>query len=212
MKTLVVGLTGGFATGKSTVAGILRRLGAFVIDTDRLAHQALVKGTPQYKKIVRKFGSGNILNRRGWIDRRKLGSIVFSDSRRLRELESILHPFVFKKTEEILAKTPRKIAVVEVPLLFETRFDRRMDKTVVVACSAAEQVKRAVGKHGLDAEEVRRRINRQMPLDKKKRKADFVIENNRGLKELRRNVNALWDSLNRTVSKESFNQKLGKGV
>ncbi|HNV86410.1 MAG TPA: dephospho-CoA kinase [Candidatus Omnitrophota bacterium] len=206
MRTLAVGLTGGFATGKSTAAGMLKRRGAWVVDADRLAHRALAKGTAQYKAIVKKFGGKRILDPAGRISRKKLGEMVFSDPRKLRGLEAILHPFVFKEAEAMLKKSRKKITVFEVPLLFETRFDRRMDKTVVVACSGSEQIRRASKKHGLNAKEIRKRIKMQMPLGEKKRKADFVIENNKGLGELERKIGALWGSLNRAVSQRTLSK------
>jgi len=210
MKTLAVGLTGGFATGKSAAAGIFRKLGARVIDCDRLAHRALAKGSAPYRRTVRCFGAEAVLGRNGAIDRKKLAGIIFYDSRKRKKLEAIVHPFVFAKATEALRKCGKPVAVLEVPLLFETGFDQRVDKTVVVTCSLSKQVARAMRKHGLAKSEVLRRIRAQMPLAEKERRADFTVGNDGSLAETARSIKAVWNSLRGLPRGENIN--LNKGV
>lgn len=210
VKILTVGLTGGFATGKSAVSGVFRKLGACVIDFDRLARQALEKGSPVYRKAVEAFGAGAVLARSGEIDRRKVAEIIFSDAKKRKKLEAFVHPFVFQRAEEALGKCRKRIAVLEVPLLFETGFDKRVDVTVVVTCSLKRQVARAMRKHGLSKSEVLRRIKAQMKLAEKERRADFVILNEGELEGTAKKIKVVWTSLERLCA--GGKNKSNKGV
>lgn len=195
MKPLVVGLTGGFATGKSTVARMFRKLGAKVLDCDRIAHQALTQGTPTYFKIVKQLGPHAVCSPKGMIDRKKLGRIVFGNPLNRKKLERIIHPFVFREIGSELKAISKGVVILEVPLLFETRFDKRVDKVIVVSASRSTELARIRKKFRLSFEEARRRVAAQMPLSKKKTGADFVIENNRSLKETALQVKRLWKKL-----------------
>lgn len=171
---------------------MFKQSGAEVIDADRIAHKALTKGTPSYRKIVQWLGRYDILNSRKNIERGKLACLVFRDPAKRRRLEKIVHPFVFREIEKQISRTRRPVAVVEVPLLFETGLDKKMDYNVVVAAPQTVQIKRARLRSGCRPGESKRRIAAQMPLARKVKKADFIIDNSGNLKRTRRQLEELW--------------------
>lgn len=176
---LKVGLTGGLACGKSFVGQTLAELGCLVVQADELGHEALEPDGAAYGPVVREFGRG-ILDAGGRIDRRVLASLVFDDPQRLAVLNSLVHPPVLRLEErriaEFAAREPKGIAVVEAAILIETGSYRRFDKIILVTCDEATQVRRAMKRDGLDEAEVRARLRRQMPLEEKRKYADFVID------------------------------------
>ncbi len=192
--SLLVGLTGGVGTGKSTVADCFSRLGAQVIDSDKLAHQALKPGTPTYDAICDHFGRKNILGSRGLIDRKKLGAIVFNRPAKRKILESIVHPYVFQEIEKA-AKKKEGILILEVPLLFETNFNESMDVNIVVSASRARQAERLKKRNGMTLAEVSARIKAQTPLSRKAALADFVVNNNGSKTETKIQVKEIWKKL-----------------
>ena len=177
---IVVGLTGGIASGKSTVASFFEELGARRIDADRLAREALARGTPGWAQAVARFGRG-ILLPDGEIDRKGLAARVFADAAERRALEAIVHPAVRESVRRRLAEIgreePSALVVLEVPLLFETGMDRGCDARVVVFVPEALQIERLMARDGIDREEALRRIRAQMPLSEKCARADWVIDN-----------------------------------
>ncbi len=176
---ILVGLTGGVATGKSTVAKMFRRCGAIVIDADELARTVVQPGKPAWREIVRAFGRG-ILNRDRTIDRHALGTIVFHDEKKLRRLERIIHPRVSREqtrlAKQAAKKDPKAIVIYDVPLLFEAGIDTRVDQIIVVTADREAQIARLKKRNGLTRAEALRRIRSQMPLSKKARSADIVID------------------------------------
>lgn len=176
---ILVGLTGGVATGKSTVARMFARCGAVVIDADHLAREAVKPGKPAWREIVRTFGRG-ILNPDRTINRRALGAIVFHDKKKLRRLERIIHPRVAREqtrlTKRAARQDPDAVVIYDVPLLFEAGIDKRMDKTIVVTADRETQIARLKKRNGLTRAEALRRIKSQWPLSRKIRRADIVIE------------------------------------
>ena len=187
---LWIGLTGGIATGKSRVSQILREQGIPVVDADEQAHQAMAPGTVGHNLIIKTFGE-EILDSAGGIDRKKLGSIVFSDKSKLSQLEEILHPIVKEMTQNKrreLETQGEEIAFYDVPLLFEKKLDQQFDKVVVVTCDESEQIKRLEERNQLSEEEASLRIANQLPLSEKVSQADFVIENNSSIANLKVNV------------------------
>lgn len=196
MKPLVVGLTGGAATGKSTVARLLGKLGAEVHDCDHIAHQALIPNTPTYRKIKEKFRGLDIWDRRRAIDRNKLGRVVFRDVRKRKDLEKIIHPFVYGEIKRLIKSAGRPIVIFEVPLLFETHFDRKVDHVIVVDCNRTKQISRLRRKFRLRRGEAERRLSAQWPMAPKKVKADFVVDNDGTLRETEWQVRKLWKQLN----------------
>ena len=198
---LRVGLTGGIATGKSTVAEILREFGCHMLDADQIAHHLIEPGAAAYDDVVREFGRG-ILAADGRVNRKKLGPIVFADSARLARLNAIVHPRVLDELDRELAAIgvaePHTIAVVEAALLIEAGYAPKLDFLVVTWCTAEQQLARltregaaGVAGRGLTLEQARQRIAAQMPNEEKCRMADEVIDCSASLDHTREQVVAL---------------------
>lgn len=182
---LNVGLTGGYASGKSFIAAELERLGAKVIRADELGRAAIEPVGPAYPDVVREFGAV-ILHPDGTVDRRKLASIVFPNQALLQRLNALVHPHVFRE-EQALAQAyahhdESAIVVVEAAIMVEVGSYQRYDKLIVAVCPEAVQIARAMARDGFTEAEVRARLSRQMPLDEKAKLADFRIDTS-GTKE-----------------------------
>lgn len=196
-KTVVIGVTGGFGTGKSTVCRMFGRLGAIVLDADRIAHDVIMPGGAGYKKVISLFGR-SILSGNGRIDRRRLGRVVFKDKKKLNLLISVIHPEVIKRIKEIIKKSRsggvnlQRYFVLDVPLLIEAGLLKTVDKLVVVTADKNTEIRRCLKKHGLKRQEISRRIRNQMPLSKKMRLADFIIDNNGSFNSTRKMVEKAW--------------------
>lgn len=199
-RMIVLGLTGGIATGKSTVAQMFKRYGAFIIDADQLARDVVRPGQPAWREIVKAFGE-DILNPNRSINRRALGEIVFHNRRRLRRLERIIHPRVAKAQQRLALKiaqrSPEAIIVYEVPLLFESGAHKRVDKIVVVTADRETQIARLKRRNGLTRAEALRRIKHQMPLSHKVRRADVVLDGTGNKATVKQEVRRLIRSLHR---------------
>lgn len=171
-----IGLTGGIATGKSYVVGRLREAGVAVVDADVLARQAVAPGSPGLAAVVTRFGAG-VLTPDGQVDRPRLGALVFADAAARRDLEAIVHPIVRRGIaeffEEHAADTP--FAVADVPLLYETRRERHFDAIIVVACAPDVQMTRIITRDGVSHDAARQRLDAQLPIEEKVRRADYVI-------------------------------------
>jgi len=178
-RFLLVGLTGGIATGKSTVSEILRGLGAVVLDADRLAHEVVEPGQPALAAIVREFGR-DVLRPDGTLDRKRVAAIVFSAPERRKALEAITHPAIrerfLARLVELEAEGFDGLVFWDAPVMIETGGHKAMDRLVVVVTDAATQLGRAVGRDG-DRADIERRIANQLPLEEKARLADYVIDN-----------------------------------
>jgi dephospho-CoA kinase len=195
-----VGLTGGLAAGKSTVASFFRELGAFHVDADLIAHALLAMGGAAVREVVARFGE-SIVGADGAVDRRALAAVVFADPRALADLNAIVHPKVraeiarrIADEESNAAASP--VALVDAALLVESGIHRDLDALIVVACTEATQVARAVARGGLTEAEARARVAAQAPLREKLAAADYVIENEGSLDETRRRVREVWKDLN----------------
>jgi dephospho-CoA kinase len=193
----VIGVTGGLGTGKSTVAAMLARLGAKVVDADKIARRLLNPDEACFGPVVRMFGR-DILTR-GRVDRKKVARVVFRDPARLKKLERVIHPEVRKvilsEIQKLKERGRTAILVVDVPLLFEAGFDNLVDRSVVVTAAMAVQIERAAKKLGITKAEARRRIKAQMPLRQKIRFADIIIDNNGTLIQTKKQVKRLWEKL-----------------
>lgn len=178
-RFLLVGLTGGLATGKSTVADAFRRLGCVIIDADVLAREVVEAGEPAHAEIVREFGPG-VLRPDGGLDRKTLGAIVFADPARRRRLEAITHPRIrerfLRRLQELDDRGFDGIVLFDAPVMIESGNYKNMDRLVVVVTDSATQRARALARDG-DREDLERRIASQMPLQDKARLADYVIDN-----------------------------------
>lgn len=190
-----IGLTGGIGSGKSTVAQQLQKLGAVVVDSDRAAHETYRPHSAGWHKLVAAFGP-DLLLPSGEIDRKRLGTIVFADTAALAKLNAIVHPLVRESLEQTIQEHRRKgtrVLVVEVPLLYETGFEKLVDEVWVTCVPEEVAVRRLAGRNGLTEEAARSRIKAQLASEERERRADVVIDTDVDLKQLERNVQALWD-------------------
>jgi dephospho-CoA kinase len=192
-----IGLTGGIACGKSTVAAMLREMGCHVIEADLVAHELIEPGRPAYEEIVREFGR-EILEASGRVDRASLGRIVFADAAKREKLNAIVHPRVREEVERRIAalerSDPEGIVVVVAALLFEAGYTEALDRMVVAWCRPEQQIER-LRERGLPLEEAQRRIAAQWPVEAKRQRADAEIDCSRTLDETRRQVEELFRNL-----------------
>ena len=176
---ILVGLTGGVATGKSTVAKMFKQCGAVVIDADEQAHEVVIPGKPAWREIVKTFGK-TVLNADRTLNRRELGTIVFGNRTKLHRLEHIIHPRVSREqarlTKRAAQQDPHAVVIYDVPLLFEAGIDKRVDQTIVVTADRKTQIARLKKRNGLSRAEAIHRIRTQMPLSKKVCLADIVVD------------------------------------
>lgn len=197
---MLIGLTGGIASGKSLVAEALKRLGAHLIDADEIAREVVKPGLPAYLGIVKEFGEG-ILNPDKTINRKALAKVVFSDSEIRKRLEQITHPRILdeinKNIKAIKGKNPDAIIVVDAALLIEAGLYKKMDKVIVVYTDKKTQIERMMKRDGFTMDEAKNRISAQMPLQEKRKYADFVIENveGKGQDEVRKEVKRIFEEL-----------------
>jgi dephospho-CoA kinase len=197
------GLTGGVASGKSTAARMLEGLGARIIDADCVGHEQLRPHNPAYQEIVRRFGQ-HILDRTEEIDRKRLGELVFADPEKLLVLNAVLHPRIITRVEELAAQyhaeNPHAVIVVDAALLFEAGIGGRFAKVLVVWCRPEQQIERLMAKTGLSRQEAERRIAAQMPVEEKRRRADYQIDSSGTRENTRAQVAALYPELQRLAA------------
>jgi dephospho-CoA kinase len=189
----LIGLTGGVGSGKTTVAGILRDLGAEVVDADEAAHAAYSPGTPGFDAVAREFGPEFV--RDGRIDRERLGRLVFEDADARRRLNAIVHPMVrdwmAERTAEAVGRGA-EVVVHDVPLLYENGLDGLFSSIVLVYAPEEVQVERLVKGRGFTEERARAVIAAQMPIEEKRRRAHHVIDNSGTPEQTRRQVEEMW--------------------
>lgn len=200
-----VGLTGGIASGKSTVCRLLEAKGCTVVDADVVGHKLLLRGQPGYEPVVKAFGRG-ILAASDEIDRTKLGAEVFGNPTLLEELNRLLHPQVIRTIGETLTALKRAGAmrvVVDASLMIESGFHRDFRRLILVTCTLAQQVDRLMARNGLSREQALQRIALQMPLEEKRAFATDIIDNSGTIEKTRLQVDALFEDLERTAWKPS---------
>ncbi|MDQ1001250.1 dephospho-CoA kinase [Neobacillus niacini] len=188
--SLVIGLTGGIASGKSTVSNMLKEMHITVIDADVEARLAVEKGEPAYQKIVAEFGDDIVLPD-GDIDRQKLGSIIFHNAEKRQLLNSIVHPEVRKRmNDQVEAARTRaeQVIILDIPLLFESKLTYMVEKTILVYVDREIQLKRLMERNDLSLEDAEARIKSQMPLSEKVALSDAVINNNGSTTETKKQV------------------------
>jgi dephospho-CoA kinase len=193
---LLVGLTGGIGSGKSTVARMLEERGAVVFDADLLAREAVEPGTPGHAAVIERFGA-DVLAPGGALDREALASIVFADPSARRDLEQIVHPEVrrlFAEGSEAYRDTDR-IVVFSAPLLVETGMHTAFEILVVVSATVVTQIERLMRQRGMSEAAIRARIDAQAPLEDKAAVADFLVDNGGTIAELENRVERLWYDL-----------------
>ncbi|SFA39266.1 dephospho-CoA kinase [Parageobacillus thermantarcticus] len=197
---LTIGLTGGIASGKSTVTKMIRELGIPVIDADQIARDVVKVGEEAYKQIIQTFGQ-NILQENGEIDRAKLGAIVFHNEQERKKLNAIVHPAVRRRMlaeKEAYVQKGAKTVVLDIPLLFESELTHLIDKIIVVYVDDDVQLERLMKRNGFSKEEALARIRAQMPLREKVKKADAVIDNNGTIEETKQQLLQIfkrWNAL-----------------
>lgn len=197
---IVVGLTGGIASGKSTVSKIFDEAGAVVIDADRLARQVVEPGKSAWKEIRAQFGR-RVFKPDGALDRERLGEIVFHQNRLRRQLEAIIHPRIRAHMDESLRKLavskPESVVVLDVPLLLETGMEKGLAEVIVVYAPAAVQRRRLMLRDGFSADQAQARIDAQMPMEQKRSRATLVIDNGGDLSETEKQAMAIYRDLAR---------------
>jgi dephospho-CoA kinase len=199
---LIVGLTGGVASGKTTVSQVLKEEGAYLIDADQIARELVRPHTPAWKKLVGAFGT-NILRENGSIHRKKLADKVFANLPQRRLLNQILHPRIRKEMErrakEIGQKDPEAVVVIDAPLLVELGNHREMDKVIVVTSTQTQQIERLKERDGISSEEALKIFSSQMPLEDKVKVADFVIRNDGSFQETKKRTREVFKELKKVV-------------
>ena len=199
---LRVGLTGSIGVGKSFVAGVLAELGCQVIDADQTAREVVEPGSPGLLAVAAKFGRG-VIREDGTLDRERLGSLVFADEEKRRMLNSILHPYIIARQDELLreweTKDPNDIAVVDAALMIESGGYKRFDKLIVVHCTSAEQFKRIMIRDNLSRAEAEERIRAQLPQEEKKSYADYLIDTSDGFEAARKRTAEVYRELRKLI-------------
>ena len=193
---LRVALTGGIATGKSYCLRHFAELGVPVVDADRLARDAVAPGSPGLAAVVQHFGP-EVLLADGTLDRAALGRIVFEDSRERAALEAIVHPEVYRRIREWFVNLPpaSRVAIADIPLVFETGHNHDFDAVIVAACRPEEQVRRVMARDGLSEHDAKARLAAQWPIEEKAKRADYVIWTDRGFAETDAQVAAVLNRL-----------------
>jgi dephospho-CoA kinase len=208
---LIVGLTGGVASGKSVISQILKEEGATLIDADQIARDLVEPHTPAWKELKKIFGE-EILDPDGFIHRKKLAAKVFSDPEQRSLLTQILHPRIKeemdRRVKEIGQKDPEAMIVIDAALLVELGEYRKMDKLIVVASTENQQIERLGTRDGLGKEEAKKIISSQVSLEEKLKLADFVIWNQGSLEETRRETKKIFEELKR-IAMETKDKMLG---
>ena len=196
-----VGLTGGIASGKTTVCRLLEAKGCTIIDADVVAHRLLLRGQPGYEPVLKAFGRG-ILGDAGEIDRGKLGAEVFGDRSKLEQLNRLLHPEVIRTIGGKLAAL-RQVGevrvIVDASLMIESGFHRNFQRLVLVTCTMEQQAERLMTRNGLSQEQARQRIALQMPLEEKRAFATDIIDNSGTPERTRMQVDAVFEDLEQTA-------------
>jgi dephospho-CoA kinase len=190
----LIGLTGGIATGKSSVDTMLEARGATVVDADALAREAVLPGEPTLERVVERFGA-NVLLPDGTLDRQKLGAIVFADPKARHDLERITHPRIIELSEQRIAAglaSDAPLVSVDIPLLYEGERDATFPGVLVVYAPPEVQIRRLRERNGLDEAAARQRLDAQLPIDEKRRLATWVIDNSGALDATERQVDEWW--------------------
>jgi dephospho-CoA kinase len=205
VRLIQAGLTGGIATGKSTVSEIFRRAGAVIIDADKMTHQSMRNKQPVWQEIVAHFGN-KVLGADGEINRRILGNIIFNDEKEKNVLNQIVHPRVRQEIDKRLAsiekETPTSVVILDTPLLIEVGWHREVQEVILVYAPRDIQLQRLMARNGLSKKEGMARIQSQMPIEEKRCHASIIIDNSGDVEDTRKKTLAVYDFL---VKKERDN-------
>lgn len=185
----VLGITGSIATGKSTVTNYLKEKGYLVVDSDKIAHDALIIDQDCINKTKQRFNLTSI-------DRKALGRIIFNDKQAKKDLEDIIHPYVIKRIKDvILNNQDKKYIFLDIPLLFESNLEYLCDKIIVVYLNEQEEIKRLMKRDSIDENYAKIIISNQMSIEEKKKRADIVLNNNQGLEQLYKQIDELLEGM-----------------
>ncbi|CBE69302.1 Dephospho-CoA kinase [Candidatus Methylomirabilis oxygeniifera] len=196
-RMVVVGLTGGICSGKSTVAALFKNLGAIIIDADQVAHEVVEPDQPLFEAVASTFGR-EVVDADGRIDRRRLGAIVFADPEARRRLEALLHPAIIEECERRIRQAEVSgtcVCLIDAALLIESGWYVRCDAVILVEANETAQLDRLMRSRGLSRDEAMPRIRSQMPQQEKRQYAHYVIENDGPLAETVRQAQAVWEQL-----------------
>ena len=203
---LRVGLTGSIAVGKSFVTGVLAELGCHVLDADSTAREVVEPGSPGLLAVVNAFGE-QVIRNDGTLDRETLGAIVFANQQKRELLNSILHPYIFARQDEVMRgweeENPNGIGVVDAALIIESGGYKRFDKLAVVHCDREMQLERLMARNKLTREVAEQRIDAQMPQEEKKKFADYLIDTSNGFEDTRRRTKEVFHLLQKDQLGES---------
>ena len=191
---LVIGLTGGIGTGKSTVSGMLAHLGAVILNADLVGHEAYLPRQNVWQEVMEAFGH-EVLNERDEVDRAKLGAAVFKDPEALKRLNAIVHPWMYRRMEQLLGELRSKgtkVAVLEAALLFEAGWKPLVDEVWMTFSSEENVIRRLGDRNGLAEEQVRQRMRAQLPAEERIKGADLVVNTDGTIDEVREVVRRLW--------------------
>jgi dephospho-CoA kinase len=195
---MIIGLTGGIASGKSTVSALLVSKGARLVDADVIAREVMLPGHEVLAAAVKQFGS-EILFPDGTLNRGKLGDIVFQDPAALQALNNLTHPAIRREIRERMnsmeVEDPEKLTIVDIPLLFESGLENMFHEILVVYVPREVQIARLMERNGLSLEQAEARLNAQMDIEAKRKKADYIIDNSGELAHTEQQVAVLWDRL-----------------
>lgn len=203
---LRVGLTGSIGVGKTFVAGVFAELGCHVLDADHTAREVVARGTEGLRSVVNQFGN-EILQPDGTLDRAKLGAVVFADSDKRQTLNSILHPFIIARQNELMreweALDPDGIAIVDASLMIESGGSKRFDKLIVVHCRPEVQIARLMARNGFTRGQAEQRIGAQMSQEEKKAFADYLIDTSEGFDSARARAREVYLDLKAEIERRS---------
>lgn len=195
---MIMGLTGGIASGKSTVSALLAAKGARLVDADVIAREVMLPGHPVLEAVVRHFGQ-DLLQKDGTLNRSKLGEIVFHDEAARRKLNELTHPAIRAEIREQMDRLEREypggLVVADIPLLYESGLQEMFERVLVVYAPRETQLERLMARNGLKREQAEARLDSQMDIEVKRGLADYVIDNSQGPEETRVQVELLWDRL-----------------
>jgi dephospho-CoA kinase len=193
---MIIGLTGGIASGKSTVSAMLKELGAEIIDADQISREIVEPGQLTLQKLINYFGD-EVLSSDGTLNRKMLGKIVFSDPEKLMALNQITHPAIDEVISKRIQQANSKIIIVDSPLLLECGQQNMVDEVWLVIVDYDTQVKRLMNRNNLSIEDANKRVKAQMPLEEKVKLSNKVIDNNEDLQHTREQVLTLWNYINK---------------
>jgi len=198
----LIGLTGGIASGKSTVAKLLASYGAETIDADQVARDVVAPGSAGLSEVIKEFGS-EVLMESGELDRVVLGRIVFEEPSKRKRLEEILHPLIKQRTNQLLAEASSPVVVYAVPLLVEANVDYPFDMILTVEAGVANQIERMVRSRGLSEEDAMKRISAQASESARRERADMVIDSSGSREQLEKQIALLWPKIEQAASEKN---------